>query len=90
MSEKSLSGGAAERDITPEPDIQLAGTIGFRRPVESVRDPLFARALVLEQSGFRVCLLSLDLLAVRTDWSDTIRKRVGAAHRRSGHGHGYG
>ena len=32
MSEKSLSGGAAERDITPEPGIQLAGTIGFRRP----------------------------------------------------------
>ena len=79
MSERSLSAGAAEREITPEPGIQLAGTIGFRRPVESVRDPLFARALVLEQSGLRVCLVSLDLLAVRTDWSDIIRKRVGAA-----------
>lgn len=79
MIETSLSTGAAERDITPEPGIQLAGTIGLRRPVESVRDRLFARALVLEQSGVRVCLLSLDLLGVGTDWSDIIRERVGSA-----------
>ena len=45
--------GAAWADITPAPGTQLAGDIGRRRPLEEVRMPLKARALVIEHKGQR-------------------------------------
>jgi len=74
-----LKVGAAREDITPEPGIQLAGDIGRYRPVEEIRDPLWAGALVLETSGKRACILSLNLLAASNEWAD--RLRAGAAER---------
>lgn len=75
-STSSLHAGAARADITPELGIQLAGALGTRRPVEEIRDPLYANVLVLESHGRRVCILSLDLLATNNEWSDKIRKGV--------------
>ena len=69
----TLRAGAARVDITPDPGIQLAGDIGRYRPVEEIRDRLYANALVLEAGGDRVALLSADLLAMGCDWSDRIR-----------------
>ena len=68
--------GAARADITPEMGTQLAGDIGRRRPVEEIRDRLYANALVLESAGRRICLLSLDLLCITNHWSDVIRRQA--------------
>ena len=75
-----LRAGAARVDITPEMGIQLAGDIGRLRPVEEIRERLYANALVVEAQGQRLCLLSADLLAIGCDWSDRIRQ--GAAETR--------
>ncbi len=78
MSTTDLRAGAGMVDITPALGIQIAGDIGRYRPVEEIRDPLFARALVLENGGTRVCWLSLDLLAVSGKWADQIRQQAAA------------
>ncbi|MEI7437327.1 MAG: hypothetical protein WCL16_11055 [bacterium] len=72
--------GAGEADITPAKGIQIAGDIGRYRPVEEIRDPLFAKALVIEAGGKRVCWLSLDVLAISRKWADTIRKQAAARY----------
>ena len=75
---KMLKAGAGEADITPALGIQIAGDIGRYRPVEEIRDPLFARALVIESGGKKVCWLSLDILAISRAWADEIRNRAAA------------
>jgi len=74
-----LRAGAARADITPGMGIQLAGDIGRLRPVEEIRERLYANALVVEHGGERLCVLSLDLLAMSCAWADRIRQ--GAAER---------
>jgi len=71
-----MRAGAAEVDITPEMDIQIAGDIGRRRPVEEIRERIFARALMLDDGETRFCILSLDLLSITDDWVAEIRRRV--------------
>lgn len=75
-----LRAGAAQVDVTPEPGVQLAGNIGVRRPAETIQDRLYVRALALESEGRRVCLLSSDVLAIRGDYVETIRRRAHAQH----------
>jgi hypothetical protein len=70
--------GIAETEITPARGIQLAGDIGRFRPMEEVRDPVFAQALVLEHNGKRVCLVTLDLPFVGLKWGEIIRARIAA------------
>ena len=77
MSENgTLKAGAAMADITPQRGIQLAGDIGRYRPMEEVREPIYARALVLELQGKRCCILSLDVLAITNYWAAEIRRRA--------------
>lgn len=70
---QTLLAGAAQVDITPQPGTQIAGDIGRYRPAELTLDPIFARALVLESEGTRLCLLSLDILATDDEWTERIR-----------------
>lgn len=78
-----LRAGAASVDITPELGIQLAGDIGRKRPVEEIRERLYANALVLESGGERICIISTDLCMMTCEWSNTIRRlaadRIGIA-----------
>lgn len=76
----ALRAGAGMADITPALGIQIAGDIGRYRPVEEIRDPLYARALVLESGGTRVCWLSLDLLVVTRKWANEIKRRAAASY----------
>ena len=76
MAETGLRAGAAQVDITPERGTQIAGGIGRYRPVEEVLDPLYAKALVLEAVGKRLCLVALDLTIVTRRWADEIRDRA--------------
>ena len=54
--------GAARADITPDPPVLMGGYIGRTSPAEGVHDPLFARAMVLEDGATRVAIVGADLL----------------------------
>jgi hypothetical protein len=71
-----LLAGAGQVDITPAVDIQLAGDSSRRRPVESVIDPLYARALVLRQGPTTVCLVSTDLCYFKRRLTAPLRKQI--------------
>src|SRR5262249_34321519 len=58
-----LRAGAAAVDITPPTGTPLAGYYSARG-ARSVLDPLFSRALVLEQDGTRVALVVCDLISM--------------------------
>jgi len=66
--------GVSQVDITPLAGIQLSGNIGVRRPARVVNDPLFSKALVLESSGRKVCIVALDLCVATKSYCDQIRK----------------
>jgi len=69
-----LRAGAAQVDITPKAGIQLAGAVGQHRPARLVADPLYARALVIECNGQKLCLVSLDLTIITRQYSARIRQ----------------
>ena len=72
-----FSVGAAQVDITPELGVQIAGSIGIKRPAEFVADPIYAKALVVESGGRKLCVLSLDLLSITAEYADRIRDEAG-------------
>jgi len=80
MADEAESGGllagSARIDITPEMGTQLAGDIGRYRPVEEIRDRLYANALAIAHGEERVCLLSVDLLGISNEWAHEIRRRA--------------
>ena len=55
--------GFSKATITPPPGIVLGGYAGYR-PCSGAHDPLSCKAVMLEQSGTRYCLVALDLLCV--------------------------
>lgn len=55
--------GFAKTDITPPLGTELAGYAGYR-PCSGVHDPLWCKAVVLEQNGQRYALVVLDLMCV--------------------------
>jgi len=74
----TLLAGAAELDITPPAGTHLGGDLCRYRPVREVADPIYAKALVLaDESGRRLCVLSLDLCVMGNEWAAEIRRRVG-------------
>ncbi|MFC1454176.1 hypothetical protein ACFLQL_03255 [Verrucomicrobiota bacterium] len=74
MKTDRMLAGAAQVDITPVMGTQIAGDIGRRRPVEAVLDPIFAKALVVESGGKKICVLSLDICVIGRKWADAIRR----------------
>ena len=55
--------GFSKSDITPPLGTELGGYAGYR-PSSGVHDPLFCKAVVLEQGSVRHALVVLDLLCV--------------------------
>ena len=60
---KTMRIGFSKSDITPPLGTELGGYAGYR-PSSGVHDPLYCKAVVLEQSGVRYALVVLDLLCV--------------------------
>lgn len=61
-------------DITPPLGTHLAGDgAGIYRPTRKIMDPLYAKALVVEAGGRRICLLAMDLLCVTIEYTRKIR-----------------
>jgi neutral ceramidase len=69
-----LNVGVARVEITPsQNNIVLAGAVGGRNLARFVLDPLFARAVVFEQGGKKLCLLVLDVIAITLPYTRRIR-----------------
>ena len=63
LHSQTLEAGVARVDITPEIGVQLQGYPGPGRTATGVRDPLYARVLVLRAGTERMALVDLDLIA---------------------------
>jgi|YNPNPStandDraft_1061719.scaffolds.fasta_scaffold11115_3 neutral ceramidase len=70
-----MQAGAAKVEITPRAGTHLAGSgAGEHRPAQVVLDPLYARAVVFESGGRKVCFLSLDVTIVTEEWTEHLRR----------------
>lgn len=63
MHSQTLEAGVARVDITPENGIPLQGYPGSGRTATGVRDPLYARVLVLRAGTQRMAVVDIDLIA---------------------------
>ncbi|MFO7948205.1 MAG: hypothetical protein R6V19_15490, partial [Armatimonadota bacterium] len=73
-----LRAGAAAVEITPDPGTQLAGAVGRHRTAKMVLDPLYARAVVFEAGGRRLCLVALDVTIITSEYTEKIRRAAEA------------
>lgn len=72
----TLRAGAARVEITPPVGLDLTGFLARENPSIGVRDPLYARALVLDDNNRQVAIVSCDLLGFDRKWIVEIRDRV--------------
>ena len=73
-----LQAGFEKRSISPPKGVPLAGFAARQGVCEGVHDELFARALVIETASAAVALVSLDVLAVDSDFVAETRRAVAA------------
>lgn len=67
--------GVAAADITPPLGIPLAGYY-HERGADGVLDPLFSKALVVEQNGARAAFVTLDLIGLTRWITDQARAQI--------------
>ncbi len=71
--------GEQEVDITPPLGVELAGfhrKPGEERRVRAIRQPSYARVLVISAGDFTGCLVSLDLVAVGKEFTTDVRSAL--------------
>ena len=75
----TMRAGIGQWELTPPMGTELAG-YGYYlgRRAESVRDPLYARALALEEGGLRCLLISCDLLGLSRGVCDDVLAYTGS------------
>lgn len=66
----------AVRNVTPDPLLPVSGGVGPSHPTTRKAGELTARALVLENDGTRVALVSVDFLGFPAVLGDKVRARV--------------
>lgn len=71
-----LNVGAAKTEITPDPGIPMAGYRARVGTAEGVHDPLFARALALDDGERGLILVSLDVLSVDEELVGAVRREA--------------
>src|SRR5258708_17853076 len=73
--------GFAKVNITPSLGLELCGYgMYLERRATAIHDDLFARALLLEDDGGeRALLLTLDLIGLSQETSETIARQAGEA-----------
>jgi len=67
--------GRARACITPPLGVQLAGYF-HAREAKSVRDDLYARAVVIESGGVRLALVSCDLISITGEASNAAKTLI--------------
>lgn len=70
--------GAAKVDITPPVGCWLEG-IPRDQPSNAIHDPLYARAVVIEQGRERICLVTCDLIGMTNEYARDVRTRIAEA-----------
>lgn len=73
-----LKAGFGKRLISPAVGSPLAGFAARKENCEGIHDELFARALVIDNGSAVIALVSLDLLAVASDFVEKVRSAVAA------------
>jgi hypothetical protein len=68
--------GIAVRVITPDPLLPISGGMGPTSPATEKKGELTVRALVFENDGVRVGIVSLDLLGFPSVLGDRVRAKV--------------
>jgi len=68
--------GAAKADITPDFGTQISGDIGRYRPVEEIRDRLYARIIILRSGDTTACLVACDMACISRNHSLQIRAKI--------------
>jgi hypothetical protein len=71
-----MQAGISRIDITPPTGLAMAGYLARTGPAEDVHDPLYARALVLDDGEQRVAFGAADLAAIEPGLAAAIRKRI--------------
>ena len=70
--------GVAATDITPPMGIPMAGYY-HERGADGILDPLYSKAMVIEQDGERAALVILDLIGITRWVTDEARQRIEAS-----------
>lgn len=71
--------GLAKSDVTPRVGVELAGFGPFiLRRSNTVREPLYARAMAVEQGGRTLMLISCDLIGVAAEVTRGVREILAA------------
>lgn len=76
---RPLRAGAARIEITPPVGLDLTGFIARTNPSIGVRDPLYARALVLDDATRQVAIVVADIIGLPRDSVNDVRRRVALA-----------
>ena len=97
FSLRGFQAGASRVSITPEKPVPLAG-YGARlgKPSRGILDPVYVRALVLDDGKSKIALVSADILLILADLKKEVEEKVknlgldgillGATHTHSGPG----
>lgn len=72
----SLRAGTALVDVTPRAGTHLGGSWGVLRKAEVIRERLYARALVIESGGRKLCFACPDLEIIVKKYTDRIRAAI--------------
>ena len=72
----ALKGGTAKVDITPPIGAWLSGYGSRDKPSEGILDPLYAKALVLDDGQSKIAIVSADLLWLPLEMTNEIRRQV--------------
>ena len=75
-AEGALKGGTSKVDITPPIGTWLSGYGSRNKPSEGILDPLYAKALVLDDGQSKIAIVSADLLWVPLGITNEIRRQV--------------
>ena len=75
-AEGALKGGTAKVNITPPIGAWLSGYGSRNKPSEGILDPLYAKALVLDDGKEKIAIVSADLLWVPLEITNEIRQKV--------------
>jgi hypothetical protein len=70
-----FSAGIAQRKITPEPGCNLGGYF-HHRVADSVKSDLFAKAMVFENEGQKIAIVSLDLICMISEIAEPAKKKI--------------
>lgn len=81
FNDQPFRAGVATIDITPPPGCDLSGFIARQNPSVGVQDPVFVRALTLDDGQTTIALLTCDLLGLEARTVATIRQQIEQATR---------